>query len=378
MSHFKVGPRYEVLKHIVSDAFGVLVKANDKRTGGECCIMKLNEIDHIDDAKMILRELRILRFFRHENLISPYNVLLDEDSCNFGRIYLVTNSVDVTLNDVVRNKQALTDDHVQFIVYQIVRALLYLHSANTIHRDLRPANILGTLTCDIQLCDFGFAKAADFSAYKKEAKEGSECFRARAFAPGLRYYEAPEIVLECETTTAIDMWSLGCIMAELMTGKILFKGDCYISQIKAIVESLGRPQDLSFVKNKNALKFFQSLPEKATKPLLSNIEYKNQEAIDLLTKLLEVDPAKRINAADAIRHPYLKAFHEPADEPVYQGRPDLKFENDPYLTLEEIFLLIIDEINYYKRDNDEEEVDKDKYIEIFVEKASKGKRLIVW
>jgi len=276
---------------------------------------------------------------------------MNEEPDGLGEIYLITNLMEIDLYSVIRNKQGLTDDHVQFIIYQILRALLYLHSASIVHRDLKPSNILATETCDIQLCDFGLSRAIDFSQDENVTEYVVT-----------RYYRAPEIMLSHEYSTAVDIWSLGCTMAELITGKILFKGENYIQQIKMIVDTMGKPDDLSFVTNANAKKFLDSLPEKPKKPLLSQVKYENPDALDLLGKLLQVNPSKRLTAAEAIAHPYLKSLYEPSDEPIFKGEADFKFENDPQLTLEDAEMMIIDEINHFKRINKEEEIDKSKYL----------------
>lgn len=358
---FNIGERYEALKFLGAGAYGAVIKASDKKTGEKYAIKKLHKIEDIIDAKRILRELRILRLFKHENLISLHNVIFNEDPAGFGEIYLVTNLMEIDLYNVIKNKQTLTDDHIQFIIYQIVRALLYLHSANIIHRDLKPSNILATETCDIQLCDFGLARAIDFSADEN-----------RTEYVVTRYYRAPEIMISHEYTTAVDIWSLGCTMAELMTGHILFKGENYIQQIKLMMDTLGKPKDMSFVTNPNAKKFLDSLPEKPKRPLLSIVDYDNKDGLDLLQKLLEIDPSKRIKASEAIAHPYLAAFHEPSDEPTFQSQANFKFENDPKLTLEDTLLEILDEINYWKKENKEPEVNKERYAKIAKAKATKN------
>jgi len=359
---FNIGERYEALKFMGAGAYGAVIKALDKRSGENVAIKKLHKIEDIIDAKRILRELRILRLFRHENIIQLQNVLFNEESGDFGELYLITNLMEIDLHAVIRNKQALTDDHVQFMIYQIVRALLYLHSANIIHRDLKPSNILATETCDVQLCDFGLSRAIDFSADEN-----------RTEYVVTRYYRAPEIMISHEYSTAVDMWSLGCTMAELMTGQILFKGENYIQQIKLMMDTIGKPKDMSFVTNANAKKFLETLPEAPKRPLFSVVKYENADALDLLSKLLEIDPAKRIKASEAITHPYLKAFHEPSDEPLFTGKTDFKFENDAKLTLEDTQLAILDEINYWRKENKDKEFDKEKFLKLLKNKTASKK-----
>jgi len=356
---FNIGERYEALKFLGAGAYGAVIKARDKKTNQLVAIKRLHKIEDIIDAKRILREIRILRLFKHENIINLQNIIFHEDG-NFGEIYLVTNLMEIDLYTVIKNKQELTDVHIQFIIYQILRALLYLHSANIIHRDLKPSNILATENVDVQLCDFGLSRAIDFSQDEN-----------RTEYVVTRYYRAPEIMLAHEYSEAVDLWSVGCTMAELIIGKVLFKGENYIQQIKLILDTLGKPQDLSFVTNTNARKFLDTLPDKPSKPLTSIVKYDNEEAMDLLTKLLKVNPKERITAAEALAHPYLKDFYTPGDEPVFQGETDFKFENDHKLNLEDIELMIIDEINIFKEMNKEPKIDKEKYIKLFKEKSNK-------
>lgn len=348
---FNIGERYEALKFMGAGAYGAVIKAKDKKTGDMVAIKKLHKIEDIIDAKRILRELRILRTFKHENIINLHNVIFYDDQNGFGEIYLVTNLMEIDLYAVIRNKQTLTDDHIQFIIYQILRSLLYLHSAKIVHRDLKPSNILATESCDIQLCDFGLSRSIDFS----QEEQVTEYVVTR-------YYRAPEIMIAHEYSTAVDLWSLGCTMAELISGKILFKGENYIKQIKLIMDTMGKPDDMSFVTNQNAKKFLDTLPDKPKTPLLSLVKYENPDALDLLQKLLAVNPAERITAAEAITHPYLKAFYEPSDEPTFTGESDFKFENDQTLTVEDIECMILDEINIFKKANDEKVIDKEKYM----------------
>lgn len=267
--------------------------------------------------------------------------------------------MEIDLYAVIRNNKQLTDDHVQFIVYQMLRALLYLHSANIVHRDLKPSNVLATESCDIQVCDFGLSRAIDFSQDDQNVTEYVVT----------RYYRAPEIMIAHEYSSAVDIWSLGCTMAELMTGKILFKGENYIQQIKLIMDTMGKPQDMGFVTNSNAKKFLSSLPDQPKNPLDQKVKYSKPEAMDLLQKMLEVDPRKRISAADAIAHPYLKNFFDPTDEPTFKGEADFKFENDSSLTQGDIELMIIDEINYFRKANGDKLLDRPKF-----EKTLKGKK----
>jgi len=358
-----LGERYEALKFMGCGDYGSYIKALDKRTNEFVLIQKVHKIENLFDAQKVLRGLRILRLFKHENIIELRNVIFNQDPKEFGAIFLITNLMEIDLNVVCKNSKALTDDHIQFVIYQIVRALLCLHSAGIIHGRLRPLNILASETCDIQLSDFGRSRSVFFNSNENDDENTSDF-------PSNRYYRAPEILISREYSTVVDMWNVGCIMAELITGDTLFRGENYIQEIRSIVETLGKPKDMSFVTSKHAKKFLDTLSEIPKRPLLSVVRYDNDDALDLLSKLLEIDPRKRITAAEAIVHPYLRAFHEPTDEPVFTGELDFQFKDEAKLTMEETLLAIVDEVNYWKKQNNEDEVDKEKFNDFLKSKSS--------
>lgn len=193
----------------------------------------------------------------------------------------------------------------------------YLHSANIVHRDIKPSNILATENCEICFCDFGLARQI-------EDAEADDTKFASALTEYVvtRYYRAPEVMLSShEYSTAIDIWSLGCTFAELLTRQILFKGANYIQMIKLIFDTLGKPgeEDLQFITNANAKKYVNSLQSKPQASLKSVINYPNPLAIDLLDKMLEINPKKRITAEQALDHPYLEAIRDATDEPIFDG-----------------------------------------------------------
>ena len=187
-------------------------------------VKKLHRIEDIVDAKRILREIRILRNFNHENILKLLDVYYDSSSPNFGDLYLVTNIMEVDLYRIIKSGQNLTDEHMQYILYQLLKALKYMHSANITHRDLKPSNILATENCEISICDFGLSRQIEDSE-----QEDDKLTQSLTEYVVTRYYRAPEIMLSShEYTLAVDMWSLGCTLAELLSRNVLFKGSNYI------------------------------------------------------------------------------------------------------------------------------------------------------
>jgi mitogen-activated protein kinase 1/3 len=169
-----------------------------------------------------------------------------------------------------------------------------------------------------------------------------------------RWYRAPEIMLACqEYTSAIDMWSVGCIFAELLSRSPLFPGDDYIAQLRLICEKLGKPSidDLEFVTSERARRFMNTLPNKPPVPfneLFPNYK-RDIDALNLLRSMLEINPKKRISIEDALAHPFLESLHNIEDEPLYKDSFTFEFEQQD-LTKEQVQQLIWEEIREFHPD----------------------------
>lgn len=165
-----------------------------------------------------LREMKLLRYFNHENIISILDIQKPRSYEHFTEVYLIQELMETDMHRVIRT-QDLSDDHCQYFIYQTLRALKAMHSANVLHRDLKPSNLLLNANCDLKVCDFGLARSA-------ASQEDNSGFMTEYVAT--RWYRAPEIMLTFkEYTKAIDVWSVGCILAEMLSGKPLFPGkDC--------------------------------------------------------------------------------------------------------------------------------------------------------
>lgn len=167
--------------------------------------------------------------------------------------------MEADLHQIIRSEQSLTDAHYQYFIYQICRGLKYIHSANVLHRDLKPGNLLVNADCELKICDFGLARGLSDSQ--------DTGFMTEYVAT--RWYRAPEIMLAHRNyTKAIDMWSVGCILAELLGGKPLFKGRDYVDQLNQILGVLGTPDDatLTRIGSERAQIYLRSLPKTKTVP----------------------------------------------------------------------------------------------------------------
>ncbi|KAL0663074.1 hypothetical protein Bca4012_099911 [Brassica carinata] len=222
-------------------------------------------------------------------------------------------------------------EHENYFLYQILRGLKYIHSANVLHRDLKPSNLLVSVKCELKICDFGLARAA------------SETYAMTEYVT-TRWYRAPELLLNSSTyTTAIDMWSVGCIFLELMTGRPLFPGRDHVHQFCLILELIGSPTEYDIGSlNDSAKQYLRQLPwfdRQSFYLKFPNVPY---SAIDLVEKMLKFDPRQRISVEDALAHPFLETLHDITDEPVCTKPFDVDLEEHP-LAVEQIKELIYQE-----------------------------------
>eukprot|EP01012_Entosiphon_sulcatum_P026750 TRINITY_DN3223_c5_g1_i1.p1 TRINITY_DN3223_c5_g1~~TRINITY_DN3223_c5_g1_i1.p1 ORF type:complete len:372 (-),score=86.72 TRINITY_DN3223_c5_g1_i1:399-1514(-) len=310
---FEVDTKYNITKACGYGAYGFVVAAVNTDTGAKVAIKKCQNVFHdLSDATRVLREISLMSFLSHENTLGIKD-LMAPDAPDFSDVYLVTQLMDTDLNNVIRSKQRLTEEHSQYFIYQILRGLKYIHSARIMHRDLKPANILTNVNCDLRICDFGLARA-------HEPDRQSEMTDYVI----TRWYRPPELLLmSTGYTEAIDIWSAGCIFAELINRKPLFAGKDYLHQLKLICTDLGVPSDEdleSFITNKEALRYVKTMPKTSPKPithLCPNLT--NELAQDFLAQMLTFNPHKRPSADELLSHPYLHQLHDPNDEPTAPG-----------------------------------------------------------
>ncbi|EEB07814.1 CMGC/MAPK/ERK protein kinase Spk1 [Schizosaccharomyces japonicus yFS275] len=310
---FHLSPDYEVISIIGQGAYGVVCAAIHKKTRTKVAIKKVCPFGHPVFCLRTLREIKLLKYFQHENIISILDILPPPSYQAFQEVYIVQELMETDLHRVIRS-QPLSDDHCQYFLYQLLRALKMLHSAGVIHRDLKPSNLLLNANCDLKVADFGLARSVD--------SQSDGGFMTEYVAT--RWYRAPEIMLSNrEYTKAIDVWSAGCILAEMISTKPLFPGKDYHNQISLIIGILGTPtmDDFNQIKSRRARDYIRSLPLTKRVPFKALLPNANPLAIDLLERMLTLNPEKRITVDEALGHPYVAAYHDPTDEPVTSPIP---------------------------------------------------------
>lgn len=318
--------------------------AINKETGEKVAIKKIsNAFDSLKYTKRTLREIRILRHFNHENILSLRDIMPSYIYHNSNSIYIVTELMDTDLHQIIASKQKLSIKHVQYFVYQILRALKYIHSANVLHRDLKPSNLLINSDCTLKVCDFGMSRVAAPS----DDEEGNSIMTEYV---ATRWYRAPEVILSWNHySKAVDVWSVGCTFAELLNGIPLFPGTDYIHQINCIADIIGTPtqSDLDSIQNENAKRYVLSLGYKPSLDLSTIFSDAPAEAIDLLSRMLTWDSSKRITVDEALAHPFLKDhICSDEEEPTC---PPFNFEFEHYdLDQDDFKMLIYQETLHFR------------------------------
>lgn len=322
---FEVDSRYTPMESIGTGAYGVVCAAKDNRTGRKVAIKKIHKaFEVLIIAKRTCRELKILRHLRHENIISILDVMEPPaDQEDFQDVYVVLDLMESDLHHIIHSVQPLSEDHIKFFLYQILRGLKYIHSANVIHRDLKPSNLLINRNCELKIGDFGMARGLSSTS------EDHATFMTEYVAT--RWYRAPELMLSMsEYTVAIDIWSVGCIFAEMLGRRQLFPGKNYLNQLQLILSIVGTPDDkyIDSIGSDKVKTYLMNLPYRAPVDLSVLFPKASKEAHDLLKEMLYLDPRSRCTAVSALEHPYFTRYHDPEDEPVCSPPFDFSFEKE--------------------------------------------------
>ncbi|EPY24836.1 map kinase 3 [Strigomonas culicis] len=304
---FEVPSKYTLLKILGMGAYGIACSCLDGETGEKVSIKKCRDIFRdVEDGKRVLREIDMMRYFNHENLLNVISILppLKRSYSEFKDVYVVTPLMDVDLNVVLRSRQVLEESHMQYFVYQMLRGLKYLHSANVAHRDLKPANLVTNISCELKIIDFGLSRSVEVP------------FSDLTDYVITRWYRPPELLLEnTKYTTAVDIWSVGCIFAEMYNRKPLFPGRNTMDQLRLISQYVGKPP-AGIVEHREALEKLRDLPEgRLNIPKLVPGLASSAQGQDFVAQMLTLDPSKRPTADQLLAHPFLAHLHDESDEP---------------------------------------------------------------
>lgn len=314
--------RYQVQEVIGKGSYGVVGSAIDTHTGERVAIKKINDVfEHVSDATRILREIKLLRLLRHPDIVEIKHIMLPPSRREFKDIYVVFELMESDLHQVIKANDDLTPEHYQFFLYQLLRGLKYIHTANVFHRDLKPKNILANADCKLKICDFGLARVSFNDA-------PSAIFWTDYVAT--RWYRAPELCgsFFSKYTPAIDIWSIGCIFAEMLSGKPLFPGKNVVHQLDLMTDLLGTPppESIARIRNEKARRYLSSMRRKQPVPFAQKFPNADPLALHLLERLLAFDPKDRPTAEEALADTYFHGLANVDREPSTQPISKLEFE----------------------------------------------------
>ncbi|XP_028573879.1 cyclin-dependent kinase-like 3 isoform X3 [Podarcis muralis] len=282
---------YEILGKVGEGSYGTVMKCKHKETGHIVAIKIFYEKPEKSVNKIAMREIKFLKQFRHENLVNLIDVIKQKKKIN-----LVFEFIDHTILDELQHySHGLDNRRLKRYLYQILRAIDYLHSNNVIHRDIKPENILVSQTGITKLCDFGFARtlAAPGDIYTDYV--------------ATRWYRAPELVLK-DTTYGkpVDIWALGCMIIEMATGNPYLPSSSDLDLLHKIVTKVGNlTPHLQNIFIRSPVFSGMVLPE-VQHPKSARKKYPKLSALvaDMVHACLQMDPADRISSADLLQHDY--------------------------------------------------------------------------
>lgn len=309
---FALSERYCVKGLIGRGAHGVVVSVSDNQENG-CtkAIKKMpNCFESLGSSRQLIREVRLLGHFNHPNIVGLLDLIPPTDTEESIDAYLVMESMQSDLGRLIESKNELSDAHISLIVYQLLLAIEHVHSSNIIHRDVTPRNVLINADSSVKLCDFGLSRG-----FQEGEGEGNiELDNLMTEYVVSRWYRAPEVVL-CPGTYGpeIDIWGVGCILAELYMRKPVFPGKNYIDQLDQIFNIIGTPsrEQIDELDNLDSRNFCSQIEFKRGDGFNGLIPSAPPAAIDLLSQMLTFDPSTRISAKDALEHPLFARYHKP-------------------------------------------------------------------
>lgn len=362
-ANFLIDQRYKVLEILGKGSYGTVCSAIDTKTTQQLQPLKPKDKQKDKDKeepkiaikrvtkifkrevlmKRAIREIKLMKHFNgHKNIIS----LIDLDLVHsepFEGLYCYQELCDFDLARVIYSSIQFSEFHIQSIIYQILCGIKYIHSADVIHRDLKPGNILVTLQGNVKICDFGLARGINNSGIHKPIVDKVSPITNYV---ATRWYRAPELILGTKTyDKSVDLWAIGCILAELYGRKPVFIGKDQIHQLTEILHILGSPPKSLLLANHWNL----SVLNKPYIPVLFSRLYPfaSNLALDLLDNLLVWDHQLRLDVISALDHPFLAAIRNYQDEVSCDNIFNYSFEYENQ-TLNQLIRYLQAEVNTFK------------------------------
>ncbi|OVA06208.1 Protein kinase domain [Macleaya cordata] len=306
--------KYKMIELIGKGGYGMVYSAVNKETKEKVAIKKISNPSNNKSRLMsALREIRLLRHLDHDNIIPLKDVMIQTTTVvddmdiqsSFMDVHLVYQLMNTDLASVIRSSSIqLTDDRCKSLLVQLLQGVEYLHSLNILHRDIKPGNVLVDSNFNLKICDFGMSRVVANEEFMKVCVE----------PVGSRGYKAPELLFGCtKYGTAVDVWSVGVVFAELLSRKQLFpRAKNFIDDIKNMMHLFGNPgeSDIEFIEDERIMDVVRSHDFGFGFHFPYLFPIANPLAVDLLRKMLTFNPSKRITVAEALEHPYIRHLSE--------------------------------------------------------------------
>ena len=285
--------RYQKIEKIGEGTYGVVYKARDVVTNHTVALKKIR-LEGEDEGvpPTAIREISVLREITHENIVKLIDIVHSE-----MKLYLIFEYLEKDLRKFTESCKNLSEELIKKLIHQILSGICHCHRHRILHRDLKPQNLLIDSNQNLKIADFGLARAFSLplKTYTHEVVT--------------LWYRAPEILMGAKKySTPVDIWSIGCIFAELANGRPLFTGDSEIDQLFRIFRMLGTPDEKVYPGISHLPDFKSSFPKWRAQELEANVYGISGLGIDLLSKMLILDPAQRISARLALAHPYFQEY----------------------------------------------------------------------
>jgi len=394
---WKLPPRYELRQLIGSGSYGSVCEAFDNEQKRLVAIKRIGHMfEDLVDCKRILREIAILGKLKNENVVKIYDIVAPSNMNTFEELCMVMEICDSDLKKLCRTDVTLTQLHISTLLYNLLVGLMYLHSAGIYHRDLKPANCLVNQDCSVKICDFGLSRAIGIEEQqhlealpntprgeddKTAAEPVTSLAPPTAVVPSTqrmkrhltghvvtRWYRAPELILLQENyTEKIDIWSVGCIYAELLgmldgtktedRGPLFPGSSCFPlspdhkhktdykyhtrgkhDQLNMIFNLLGTPpeSDTELLERDDAKRYIKCFQPREGEGLKSKFPLVDDDSIDILGQMLQFNPSSRTAVKSALEHKLFAEIRDPEAETTAPSYITLDFEKEP--DLDEVLL----------------------------------------
>eukprot|EP01083_Nonionella_stella_P057091 150009_1 len=296
--------KYRKMEKVGEGTYGVVYRAVDRETNEVVALKKIRlEAEEEGVPPTAIREISLLKELEHEAIVDLKDVIHVDD-----KLYLVFEYLEQDLQKYMNStSNGMHPQLIKSYIHQLLSGIAHCHRCSIIHRDLKPQNLLLDREGSLKMCDFGLARAFGVP------------IPTLTHEVVTLWYRAPEVLLGGRYSTAVDIWSAGCVFAEMIGQQPIFPGDSEIDQIFKIFKKMGTPNENIWPGVSSLPQYKVSFPKWKAKPLEKVFEDFDQDGIDLLKKMIVLEPSQRLSAKDALKHKYFDDIDEIHSSELMEG-----------------------------------------------------------